>query len=388
MELASVMAGRSLTTVFKPFRAFKQETRARAAIIFIATFIVPFIALALAPLPAVALPALPAAPAFIAAPSNPQVAADESKALGRWLQQMHEAARTRSYTGIFVIHSGSSMSSAKITHVAQGGQQAERVETLTGTPRIIYRHNNQVITFLPQQKTMRRETRDSIGLFPGLVQATDSQIGDFYQLRPDGNERVAGVEADKVVLLPRDNLRFGYRIWAERKSALVVKLQTIDSEGNVLEQAAFSQLQMDAGISLSALQKQMGQVQGWKVAEEAGPALAKTTANAEGWMLKTPVPGFESTAAYKRVVPGTQSPSKALEPAAPFQWVFSDGMASVSIFIEPLAPGQLLAKRDAAGASVGATQMWTQPLGNYALTLMGEVPLVNLRLFADSIRRQ
>ncbi|MEO6016971.1 MAG: sigma-E factor regulatory protein RseB domain-containing protein, partial [Polaromonas sp.] len=189
----------------------------------------------------------------------------ESKSINDWLMRMHEASRKRAYIGTFVVSSGGTMSSAKIWHVCEGNQQMERVETLTGAPRSIFRHNDQVVTFMPDHKVVRSEKRESPGMFPTLLQSTDGHIADFYKIRQDGVERVAGVEADVIMLLPKDTMRFGYRVWTEQKTGLVVKLQTLDADGKVLEQAAFSELQLDAPVRMDKLLQMMGKVDGYRV---------------------------------------------------------------------------------------------------------------------------
>ena len=304
-----------------------------------------------------------------------QVSAGESKNINDWLMRMHEASRKRSYIGTFVVSYDGVMSSAKIWHVCEGTQQVERVETLTGAPRSIFRHNDQVVTFLPGQKVVRTEKRESLGLFPELLRSADSRIAEFYKARQEGSERVAGVDADIVALIPKDAMRFGYRVWVEPKRGMVVKLQTLDGDGKVLEQAAFSELQFDAPVKMDKLVQMMGKVDGYRVEK---PELVKTTASAEGWVLKTPVAGFQPMSCYKR--PGA-APSKG----EPMQWVFSDGLASVSVFAEPFDAERHLKE---SGMSMGATQSLTRRLDAYWLTVMGEVPFATLRHFADGLERR
>ena len=301
----------------------------------------------------------------------------EANQINDWLMRMHEASRNQSYVGTFVVSSGGVMSSAKIWHVCDGTQQIERVETLTGAPRSIFRHNDQVVTFMPELKVVRTEKRESLGLFPELLKSTDNRIADFYKVRQEGSERVAGVEADIIALVPKDTIRFGYRVWAEQKKGLVVKLQTRDIDGRVLEEAAFSELQFDAPIKIDKLTQMMGRFDGYRVEK---PGLVKTTASAEGWVMKTPVAGFQPMSCYKRPN-ATQSKGKG----EPMQWIFSDGLASVSIFVESF-DGQRHIKE--SGLSMGATQSLTRRVGAYWLTVMGEVPPTTLRLFADGLERK
>ena len=171
-----------------------------------------------------------------------------------WLMRMHEASRRRTYVGTFVVSSASgNLSSAKIWHACDGVQQMERVESLTGAPRSTFRRNDQVVTFLPDSKVVRTEKRESLGLFPNLLKSSDTTIPEFYSAQAVGSERVAGFDADVVQLNPRDSLRFGYRIWSEKKSGLVVKLQTLDADGQVIEQGARAALVRDPGSRFAQL---------------------------------------------------------------------------------------------------------------------------------------
>ena len=310
--------------------------------------------------------------------SNPptQVAPD-AKSLNDWLLRIHDSAKRRAYIGTYVVSSGGAMSAAKIWHLCEGSQQIERVETLTGAPRTIFRHNDKVVTFMPEQKVVRTEKRESIATFPDLIQSVDGRIAEFYTLKADGVERIAGLESDVVLLLPKDNLRFGYRVWTEQKKGLVVKLQTLDAAGQVLEQAAFSELQLDAPVKMDKLVQMMAKVDGYRAEQ---PVLVKTTANAQGWSLKAPVAGFKPMSCYKR--PAGAGGASSDEP---MQWIFSDGLASVSLFVEPFDRQR---HEKETSMSMGATQSMSKQLGSYWLTVMGEVPAATLRLFANGLERK
>lgn len=297
--------------------------------------------------------------------------------MGEWLKRVHEASRRRAYVGTFVVSAGGHMASARIWHVCDGEQQLERVESLTGVPRSTFRRNDQVMTYLPQSKVVVSEKRESLGLFPNLLLSADSGISQSYRIKAAGQERVAGFEADVVQLQAQDRLRFGYRVWTEKKTGLVVKLQTLDSAGRVLEQAAFSELQLDAPVSMSKLVQMMNRTQGYEIET---PNLIKTSATAEGWAFKSAVPGFNPVSCHNRVVAAqVDTPSTSV-----LQCVFSDGLASVSLFIEGFDE-----RRHAQPSSqaMGATHTLTRRLGSWWLTAVGEVPAPTLLIFAQGLER-
>ncbi len=314
-------------------------------------------------------------PATVGVTSPPAQAEPD---IDQWLMRMHEAARQRTYVGTFVVTAGNFMSSSRIWHVCDGQQQIERVEALTGVPRTTFRRNDQVVTFLPASRVAVHETRASLGLFPSLLTRADASMAQFYRLKTARGERVAGLETDVVQLVPVDSLRFGYRIWTEQKTGLVVKLQTLDSVGRVLEQAAFSELQLGTPVTMARLGAMMDNTHGYRIRK---PELVKTTAEQEGWLFKTPVPGFRAMSCNRRAdgdVPGGNSNT--------LQCVFSDGLASVSLFIEafdPLRHGKPAHDQ----LSMGATHMLMRQLGAWWLTAVGEVPFQTLAALAQGLER-
>lgn len=298
----------------------------------------------------------------------------QEKSIHAWLERLHEASRRRAYIGTFVVSSGPEIAASKIWHVCDGSQQVERIETLTGAPRTTIRRNDEVITFAPDAKVALRERREALRLFPDLLRAPGQQIENFYGVRPVGAERVAGFDAWVVDFLPKDALRYGYRIWSEKATGLVVKLQTRDASAQVLEQVAFTELQLDAPVRMDALIKQMDNTAGYQVVR---PELRKTTPEAEGWRLRQEVSGFQSMSCHARTEPQTKA-------APAVQWVFSDGLASVSLFLENFDPRRHTKEKH---VSAGATHSVSRRVGDHWVTAMGEVPPETLNLFVQALER-
>ena len=298
------------------------------------------------------------------------------RTVSEWLMRMQNASNRRAYIGTFVVSSSmGDLSTSRIWHVCDGDQQMERVDSLDGLPRTTLRHNDKVVTFVPSAKLARTEKRDSFGMFPNLLRTGDSSIAEFYTARAVTSDRAAGFEADVIQIQPKDKLRFGYRIWSEKKTGLVIKLQTLDTEGRVIEQSAFSELQLDAPVKMNKLVQMMANTAGYRVEKSE---MTKTLPAAEGWGLKSPIPGFTSVSCFKRKAPENN-----------VQWVFSDGLATVSLFLEKYDRRRHVVE----GLQVlGATQSLTRHLGDKAgewwLTVMGEVPGQTLQAFAQSLERK
>ncbi len=327
------------------------------------------------PPPAVSLTAPPAFQGASAAVPPAQ------RTLADWLQRLHNASSNRSYIGTFVVSSGGgAMASARIWHVCDGTQQLERVESLSGPPRSTFRHNDQVITFMPEQKLARSEKRDSLGVFPALLKASGATLSEHYAARYAGTDRVAGLETEVFLIEPKDRMRFGYRVWSERQTGLLMKLQTLDAAGRVIEQSAFSELQLDAPVRAERLAQMMAKTDGYRV--EASDT-ERTTAAAEGWALKSSVGGFKPTTCVKRPSSRAGTPGEST-----MQWIFSDGLASVSIFVEAFDRRRHQGETQfSVGATHSITRRLTDKGGDWWVTLFGEVPIATLQVLAQGLER-
>jgi len=299
--------------------------------------------------------------------------------IDQWLTRLHAASRGRAYAGTFVVTSGTEMSSSRIVHVSNGQQQLERVEALNGTARLTFRRDSEVVTFLPQSRLVVQEVRASLGMFPDVLKQADASVARYYQLKSGGRDRVAGLDADMVQLVPLDALRFGYRIWTEQRTGVVLKLQILDAQQRVLEQAAFSELQLDAPVRMADLNAQMDNRTGYKVRT---PEVNVTSSAQEGWRHK-PIPGFRQISCHRRLA------SRLISlPRATVQCVFSDGLASVSLFMEPYDVSRHRAPKDGDTLAQGATHMLMGQRGEWWLTAVGEVPVRTLELLMQGLERQ
>ena len=377
------------TLFFKPFSPVSQVNAAQVAINLVVSKFAMLCAIVLgagAVSTALAQANAPAAPTVApAAAASPAASAGATEAvlsINDWLLRTHEAAmKKRSYIGTMVQSSAQTFSSARVWHACDGAQQMERVETLTGAPRSIFRHNNKVVTFMPEVKTARLEQRELVGGFPDLLKPGAGSIPEFYTLKALGTERIAGLDADVVQLAPKDALRFGYRIWTEKKSQLVVKLQTLDANGSILEQAAFSELQLDAPVKMDKLARIMAATEGYQIDQSA---ITKTTSATEGWQMKAGIPGFKPLTCYKRGTALNNANSSPLD-GTTFQWIFSDGLATVSLFVEEFDK----TRHTQEGMLVqGATHSLLVRKNEFWLTAVGEVPPQTLKAFTANLERK
>lgn len=315
------------------------------------------------------------------APSPPPLSAVvPEKSVQAWLARWHEASCQRAYIGTFVVSSGGDMAASKIWHVCDGTQQLERIETLSGAPRTTLRRNDEVVTFYPDTQVALRERREALRLFPARLRHPGSHIDSWYSARVVGQERVAGFEALVVDFVPRDALRYSHRVWSEKNTGLVLQWQTRGGGGQVLEQVAFTELQLDAPLKPQTLARQMDGPPGYQVVR---PDLRKTPLEAEGWRLRQDVAGFRAMGCQVRQ--GHQvrqaGPAKA---GAAVQCVFSDGVASLSLFWEPFDAQR---HAQAKALTTGATHTLSRRLGEHWVTALGEVPHETLVVLVQALER-
>lgn len=296
------------------------------------------------------------------------------RGIAEWLDRIHAASRRHNYVGTFVISSNAgAMSSARIWHACDGQRQVDKLESLTGAPRSTFRRDGELLTLMPEQRLARMERRDLPVRFPDMVKSGEAPVGDYYSARLAGADRVAGFDADVVVLVPRDLFRYGYRLWSEKRTGLVLKSQTLGPEGEVLEQTAFTELQLDAPLRLERLARAMAPPEGWRVERIEA---VKVLPGDEGWSLKAPAAGFRPVGSHRRRGPGGEGP---------LQWVFSDGLATVSLFLEPFDRQRHVRE---GLISAGATQTFTRRVQDGWVTAVGEVPPQTLRTFAEGLERR
>ena len=316
------------------------------------------------------------------AQTKPGASLDETPATSRtasqWLLRMHEAPRHHNYMGTLVVSSGTMMASSRVWHVCDGDEILERVQSLNGVPRITFRRNQNVITFLPKTKRAFTEIRDSLGLLNSRVSVTDASVDQYYTARFLGADRLAGLQTDVVLIEPRDTYRFAYKIWTEKKTGLIVKMETLNEQGYTMEQVGYTGMRLSPAITPRHVAQLMAQTQGYTV---QSLAVTKTSVQALGWSIKKDVPGFKSMSAYLR-------PAEAGLHHQTVQWIFADGLASVSVFIDPFDPH--LHKQEGLMIT-GATHTWVKRLKmqkeDWVVTVVGEVPVATLQLFTQSLVR-
>jgi sigma-E factor negative regulatory protein RseB len=322
-----------------------------------------------------------AASHFVALADSAASAPANAQEVRAWLTRIHQAAGSRNFQGTFVVSAGGAMSSSRIAHYCLGADQYERVEALDGLARNVYRHNQVVHTLWPQTRVALIEQRDMQARFPALLLAGGDHIAEHYDVRAQGAQRVAGREANVLLISPKDDRRYTYRLWADQSSGLLLRAEVLDARGVVLESAAFSQLEIGVKPHPEAVLAPMNKLAGYRVVQQR---LTPVSLESEGWAMREQIPGFSQVGCVKRPLNAPQDGANDVAPKV-LQAVYSDGLASVSLFIEPYDSARHGGERQ---ASIGATQTLAHRDGDWWVTVVGDVPAATLHQFAAALVRK
>lgn len=318
-------------------------------------------------------------PNAVAQASAPGAAPSEMRA---WLMRIHAAASQKNFQGTFVVSGGGSVASARIAHFCEGPNQYERIESLDGQARHVFRHNDVVHTVWPGSRLALVEQREKVMQFPALLQGADDRIVDHYEVQHKGDDRVAGHEANVLLVRARDGLRFGYRLWAEKKSGLLLRADVLGERNEVIETSAFSEVAIGVKSVPESVLQPMHKLDGYRVVR---PTLTPTKLEAEGWAMRQMVPGFRQVSCVRRPMDANHPGESDGRGTTAVQAIYSDGLTYVSVFIEPF---DVQRHTRAIRGPIGATQTLMRRQGDAWITVIGEVPAATLEQFADSLERR
>ena len=312
---------------------------------------------ALAPARAVALCA-----AFCAAAAA-QAQPEEALAL---MRRIHDATQKLSYRGTFVYQQGNRSETSRITRFVAPDGDIERLEVLDGVPREIVRTRNVVRCYLPDSRVVKIERRTERS-FPALLPERVGALARHYDIALGETRRIAGFDCRAVTLTPRDNLRYGYRLYADARTGMLLKAETVDRAGTRIEQFTFTQLAI--GNVTREMVRASHPAAKWRVEDaEAVPA------RLEGWRLSAELPGFQKVMELKRRMGDARPVS---------QLVYSDGLAAVSVFIEPMEARR--APPDGGVSGSGALHMFSRAVSNFRVTVVGEAPAASVQRIANAV---
>ena len=295
------------------------------------------------------------------------------------LQKTAYAARELNYQGVFVYQNGKQARSVQITHMNRDGQEMTRNLVLdtsvqSDKPREVYSQGNDIVIFHAKKEannstTMVIEKRRGQNLFPAMLPTDLQAIKASYSARPGTIEMIAGRTAQVIELIPNDAFRYSYKIWADTEFGLLLKMTLLDNKKQTLEQIEFNQLSMLNTQDTNWFQPKIDVSKSY-VTENAS-ALNHVDTN---WIVAELPTGYIKVDHVLLNLPGKTAPVD--------QMIFSDGIASVSLFIEPITKGM---RPKMGHMLIGSTNICANVIDGYQVTVVGEVPEATVMQIAKAV---
>ncbi|MEN9559161.1 MAG: sigma-E factor negative regulatory protein RseB [Pseudomonadota bacterium] len=289
----------------------------------------------------------------------------------QWLKQAMHAAQRLNYAGTVVVQRGAQLETVRIAHVNDGQQEIERLLTMDGQMREAIRVGDQITTYIPDVKLVRVEPRAGRHVFPALAPQQVEALSKNYQMRLGAQERVAGHEAQMLMFMPKDANRFPYVLWAELRTGLLLKTQIVNEHNELLEQVLFTDVQLGNHMNKASVRPTfVALANDWQYETLS---IVSPLNMSTGWSVSELPPGFIKVREGFRSLPGLAMPVVHL--------VFSDGIASVSVFIEHNRGADALPSRPQAGQA-----FFRRQLAEYTVTAIGETPFAAVQTIAMNIQ--
>ncbi len=297
----------------------------------------------------------------------------ESTSPRDWLRRISQAGQTLNYDGVFVYQHGDQLQSMRILRKLDRGKVRERLLSLNGAGREVVRSGQELRCYLPDTNSVlveqrKSDNREFPNILPGSPEVLDSSYS--FELGPRG--RIANRASQSIVIRPNDSFRYGYRLWADDATGLLLMASLLDRKGAVIEQFMFTQVRIGGPINDADFEPATS-TRGLVWLREDVLERPK----AAGAVVPGQLPaGFILTARFLRHLPPATVPLEHM--------VYSDGLAVVSVFVQRVPDGGDPAALDGL-VSKGAAHVFGRRIDGHHVTVIGEVPAPTVRLIGESL---
>ncbi len=302
------------------------------------------------------------------------VYATELAEVQKLLKKMQYAAHMQSYDGTFVYSQDKNkLSAMRIIHSADSKGERERLVSLDSTGREVIRDARSVTCILPDRNVVVVEKGRPPVQFPPPFPDKLDHLKDQYTFSMQGEEKVAGQWAYKLVVKPNDNYRYGHRLWIDKKTGLLLKTHLVTERGKMVEQFMFTHIKYMKKVPDKLLNPSVDSTKFDRYESDDIKAKSKPVNSAQLWQVTKLPPGFKRDHQRRLQMPRSRAMSNQL--------VFSDGLASISVFIEHNMKTPNLIGR----TNMGAVNIHGKKFKNYHVTAVGEVPHASVKMISESV---
>ena len=301
----------------------------------------------------------------------------------KWLERMNHALTTLNYDGTFAHWQGGKVEMLRIIHRVDEGTVSERLVSLDGSGREFIRTGSSLTCYLPDKHIVLVEhTPAKVSLLGGFP-AIDEETARFYDIKEVARMRFNQRGTHLITVMPRDQYRYGYRLWIDDSTAMPLKTQLCDGHGNVIEQIVFANLRIRPRIPDSAFRPDVSTAGFQWLRNDSAPLKETVAGGGTVWNADHLPPGFHMTVRAAQTMPGSPGPVDHL--------VFTDGLASVSVFVETHAEAKPSGSGQAPiveSARVGSSYAFSTVVDGHKVTAVGEVPPETVRFIAGSVKAE
>lgn len=295
-----------------------------------------------------------------------------------WLNKMNTALHTLNYEGNFVYIHNNRIETMRIIHRADSHGGMERLVSLTGPEREVIRDHKEVKSIVPENHSVLIERRYAYAHIPAPIPQViyEDKLKTYYKFKYLGDDRVAGNVCKIISIEPRDSFRYGYRLWLDASNGMLLRSDLLTQSGVPIERVMFTSITYPKTIPNSAFKAteiKPGFV--WNI--QGGIEKQSQAETRVHWKVADLPPGFIMSMNDVQRLANTLYPVRHL--------VFSDGMASVSVFVEKITPGHQLLIGPSRMEAISA---YGRRIGDHNITVVGEVPPETVELIALSIKQQ
>jgi sigma-E factor negative regulatory protein RseB len=288
-----------------------------------------------------------------------------------WLDRMSNAVEQLNYQGNFVHVIGGEAETLYVVHRNDAGSIGERILSLDGPGREIVRQKDEVQCILPDRRVVLLESRTDVSPLVAALPEYSTELEPHYDFTLEAGDRVANRDTQLLNIEPRDEYRYGYKLWLDADTAMPLKSQLLDEEGRVVEQILCTAIDFFESLPASAIAPTID-TSGftWLHSPLETPAIEGSVP----WRATQVPNGFKLSAATHGSMGDSRYPVEHL--------VYSDGLATVSVFIEdPQTKSEV-----APGFSrVGSTNAYSLIIQGRQVTAVGEVPQQTVHVIASSL---
>ncbi len=285
------------------------------------------------------------------------------------LKKMSSADDHLNYQGVFVLRKSDKLMSMRVEHGRDERGVWESLESLNGEARKVVRINEEVTSIYPERNLVTVSiTKNKGSLHPALPENLD-KLEAYYRITQLDDDRIADHSAAVLDVMPNDKFRYGYRYWLDTNTGVLLKCDLLNERSEVVEQMMFTTLEYLPEAPAAAFAEI--DVKGY---ERRKLGKGRVAVSNTAWQVTGLPVGFMLTQSSEHKINDSQS----------LHLMYSDGLASVSVFIEQGKSGHH--KLLDGASSMGALNAYGKRVGEHSVTVIGEVPASTVMQIAQSIK--